>query len=101
MDTEYTLWLPGATQPNSLTYTPNATLTYAYVDASHYKLGLDYLDNTGTTTDLYFNITDQNGTVLYTNTYSNVGSQHILVNYTLLNVRGDGQAWSFNAHHTT
>jgi hypothetical protein len=101
VDNEYTIWMPGAITANNNTQvlTANATLTYSAPDPAHYILGLDYQDISGTTDTLIFQILDTNGTMINYTPFAAVGSNHILVNVTLNNIRGDSQTWSYSAHH--
>jgi hypothetical protein len=61
-------------------------------------MGCDYLDISGDTTNLEFNVKlMNNGTIMYTSTQAVVGQQHILTNYTVKNTRGQQWVWWYNA----
>ncbi|MDD3961317.1 MAG: PKD domain-containing protein [Bacteroidales bacterium] len=90
----------GATTANATYSQINATmLTVSEPDASHFKLGVNYLDTSGLSNNMTFTVSCvDNGTVLYKQEYTAFGTSAILSNYTLANVWGEGYVWKYVAY---
>lgn len=76
----------------------NATLTFDEPNTSYMTTGLDYLDISGDTNYIQFYVKClNNNTIVYNRNQTVTGQQHVFMNYTFKNVRGEQFTWWYDA----
>lgn len=107
LDDHYQIWTGSATTKlptqinNTYSEIANSTLTFSEPNMSYMTMGLDYLDISGKTDAIQFYVRlVDNNTVMFSRNYSVSGAQHILVNYTVPNVRTQQWKWWYDAHRS-
>lgn len=79
----------------------NSTLTFYEPNSSYFTLGVDYLDTSGKTTALaFYTKMVSNGTIMSWTNVSVTGAEHLLINKTYLNKRGQQWRWGYYATRT-
>ena len=100
-DSMYVIYCRLASQTvanNTLAATLNATLPWYKINSTAYKLGVEYQDLTGCTSDLHFNVTFRNGTHVYGSDLGYPGTSIVLDNYTIISpALGTEYIWRYNA----
>jgi hypothetical protein len=107
-DTNYIITLPNTgayISPDSTNNTyaaiGNSTVTFYEPDTAHITLGVDYLDISGRTSALqFYALMVNNNTYMNWTNVSVTGQEHVLLNKTYENVRGDQWKWGYLATRT-
>ena len=107
LDTYYTIYTTGYSilapnnAVNNYNAIANATLTFTEPNTSFMTMGVDYRDMSGNTDYLMLTVKNVvNGTIIYSYNTTVTGTQQIVVNKTVLNVRGEQYRWWYDAHRT-
>lgn len=106
LDTEYHLYLTGnpyqsAITNNSLAHIYNTSLWISFPNISYVRLGLNYTDTAGSTSQLNFYVFDGgNNTLYYTRDLGVPGTGQVQAWYDLPNIRGNQYRWNFTATRT-
>jgi len=104
IDTYYTIFTRSTSTPypyqDNSTYSviANSTLTFYEPNTSFITIGLDYLDISGRTSDIkFYTKIESNGTYMNWTNVSVSGPQHMLINKTYPNKRGQQWKWGYFA----
>ncbi len=90
--------LPGQVAPNNTLAAVNASLPWWVINSTAYKFGLSYQDTQGCTSNVLFNVTYRNGTVIYSHNNAGFNTNLLLDNYTMISPGlGTEILWRYNA----